>query len=127
MPNPSFDLCRLACSLFDNIFLEGISDEYNQKYIDSKCKKSEIANLINEWCKDDKDRNVLYTSEGDERYPEFKLYKMIARTVHKHKPKLQLERDIFNKFVVTKKTIRNNLRDKKVLLVDIDKIPKMYN
>jgi hypothetical protein len=127
LPNPSFDLCRLACSLFDNIFLDGVSDEYNQKSIDAKCRKSEIANLINEWCKDDKKRNVLYTSEGEERYPEFKLYKMIARTVHNHKPKEQLNRDIFNKYLVTKKSIRNNLRDKKVLFVDIDKIPKMYN
>ena len=32
----------------------------------------------------------------------------------------------FSKFVVSKKIIRNNLRDKNVLYLDIDRIPKMY-
>ena len=126
MPNFSFDLCRLACSVFDNIFTFNMSDDYSQKYIDMKCKKDEIANLINDWCKDDKGRNVLYTSDGEERYPEFKLYKMIARTVNNNLPHKQLEKSIFSKFVVSKKMIRNNLRDKNVLYLDIDVIPKMY-
>ena len=126
LPNFSFDLCRLACSIFDNIFTFNMADDYSQKYIDNKCKKDEIAKLVNDWCKDDKGRNVLYTSEGDERYPEFKLYKMIARTVNNCLPEKQLEKSIFSKFVVSKKLIRNNLRDKNVLYLDIDIIPKMY-
>ena len=126
MPNFSFDLCRLACSVFDNIFTFNMSDEYSQKYIDSKCKKDEVANLINEWCKDDKGRNVLYTSDGEERYPDFKLYKMISRSVNNCLPEKQLEKSIFSKFIVSKKMIRNNLRDKNVLYLDIDVIPKMY-
>jgi hypothetical protein len=126
LPNFSFDLCRLACSIFDNIFTFNMADDYSQKYIDNKCKKDEIAKLVNDWCKDDKGRNVLYTSEGDERYPEFKLYKMIARTVNNCLPEKQLEKSIFSKFVVSKKIIRNNLRDKNVLYLDIDSIPKMY-
>jgi hypothetical protein len=40
---------------------------------------------------DDKGKNILYTSDGEERYPNFKLYKMIARTVHNHTPENQLE------------------------------------
>ena len=90
------------------------------------CKKDEISNLINDWCKDDKGRNVLYTSDGEERYPEFKLYKMIARTVHNNLPHKQLEKPIFSKFAISKKMIRNNLRDKNVLYLDIDGLPKMY-
>ena len=31
-------------------------------------------------------KNILYKKNGDERYPDFKLYKMIARTVHNHTP-----------------------------------------
>ena len=126
MPNFSFDLCRLGCSIFDNVFTFNMADEYSQKYIDMKCKKDEIAKLINDWCMDDKGRNVLYTSEGDERYPEFKLYKMIARTVNNCLPEKQLEKPIFSKFIVAKKMIRNNFRDKNILYLDIDKIPKMY-
>ena len=53
---------------------------------------------LNEWTKDDKDRNVLYKKNGDERYPDFKLYKMIARTVHKHTPQAQLQGHFFDRF-----------------------------
>ena len=86
-PNYSFDLCRLGCSLYD-IF------EPNDN---SKVKK-----LIDEWCKDDKGRNILYKKNGEERYPDFKLYKMIARTVHQHTPKQQLTNDIFKSFITDK-------------------------
>jgi len=126
LPNFSFDLCRLACSVFDNIFIFNMADDYSKKYIDIKCKKDEVARLINDWCKDDKGRNILYTSDGEERYPEFKLYKMIARTVNNNLPHKQLEKSIFSKFSVSKKSIRNNLRDKNVLYLDIDMIPQMY-
>ena len=35
-------------------------------------------------------KNILYKKNGEERYPDFKLYKMIARTVHNHTPEAQL-------------------------------------
>ena len=127
IPNFSFDLCRLACSIFDNIFTFNMVEEYSQNYIDTKCKKDEIAKLINEWCKDDKGRNILYTSEGDERYPEFKLYKMISRTVNNNLPEKEIQKEVFKKYIVNKKSIKNNLRDKNVLLLDVDQIPKMYS
>jgi len=127
MPNFSFDLCRLACSIFDNIFTFNMIDDYSQNYIDTKCKKDEVARLINDWCKDDKGRNILYTSEGDERYPEFKLYKMISRTVTNNLPEKEIQKEIFQKYIVNKKSIKNNLRDKNVLLLDVDRIPKMYS
>ena len=53
---------------------------------------------------------------GDERYPEFKLYKMIARTVHLHTPLNQLEEPYFNKYVI--KDIVPN-----VDVIDIDVMP----
>ena len=34
--------------------------------------------MINDWLIDDKGRNILYKTDGEERYPEFKLYKMIT-------------------------------------------------
>ena len=37
---------------------------------------------------------------GRERYPGFKLYRMIARKVHNHTPQHQLNRACFQTFVV---------------------------
>jgi tRNA A-37 threonylcarbamoyl transferase component Bud32 len=104
-PNKSFDLCRLGCSLFD-YFVEDIEEQHDIK--------NPIANLIIEWTKDDKDRNILYKNNGEERYPEFKLYKMIVRTVHNHKPQDQIGKDIFKSFISSKKKI------KKQKVVNID-------
>jgi hypothetical protein len=110
-PNYSFDLCRLACSLFDII----VEDFDSVKDI-SKC--SPLVQLVNEWCLDDNGINVLYKTNGVERYPDFKLYKMIARHVHKHTPQNQLEKDIFKKFIVSKKKLSKTAK-----LFDIDALP----
>lgn len=98
-PNYSFDLCRLSCSLFD-FFVDEIED-YNKI-------KSPIIKIILDWCLDDESRNILYKSNGKERYPDFKLYKMIARTVHNHVPAKVLENEYFAKYVVYKKKISKN-------------------
>ena len=97
-PNYSFDLCRLACSIFDYV----VEDFQKIKNLES-C--SEITKLIVEWCLDDKGINVLYKNNGEERYPDFKLYKMIARCVHHHTPEAQLKRDMFKKFIISKSNI----------------------
>lgn len=112
-PNPSFDLCRLACSIFDYII-----DDFEEMKDLSKITDP-FKRLVFEWCLDDKGINMLYKNNGIERYPEFKLYKMIARCVHYHTPQAQLERpefDAFSKF---------NIGDIKNMdeVIDIDKIP----
>jgi len=66
--------------------------------------------LINSWCKDDYDKSVLYKSNGQERYPDFKLYKMIARTVNNLVPAEQLKQNVFKKYV--------SLSDAKVINID---------
>ena len=88
-PNPSFDLCRLACSIFDYII-----DDF-EEVKDLNNITDPIKRIIFEWCLDDKGINMLYKNNGLERYPEFKLYKMIARCVHNHTPQAQLERPEF--------------------------------
>lgn len=108
-PNPSFDLCRLATSLYD-FFIDDVSEEKN-----CKCP---IAKLIIEWCYDDDNKNVLYKSSGLERYPDFKLYKMIARKVHKHTPQNQLEQPIFLSYQVPKKKIQKTAK-----IINIDEMP----
>ena len=93
-------MCRLACSIFDYL----VDDIRDVKDL-SKCDI--ITRLIVEWCIDDNGINVLYKNNGADRYPDFKLYKMIARCVHKHTPQAQLNRPEFKKFEVTKEDIPN--------------------
>jgi hypothetical protein len=83
-PNYSFDLCRLGCSIHDFI----IEDK----------PRDELQKTIHRWCLDDKKASVLYKKNGDERYPDFKLYKMIAKTVHAHTPQNQLAFPFFSQF-----------------------------
>ena len=102
-PNYSFDLCRLGCALYDYLVDE---------------PKSKIKEIILDWIKDDKGRNILYKKNGEERYPDFKLYKMIARTVNKHVPVNVLSNAYFDKFIISKKEITAGMK-----LMDIDIIP----
>jgi len=81
--------------------------------------KNQIKQIIVEWCLDDKGINLLYKNNGDERYPDFKLYKMIARHVHNHTPQSQLERPEFSQFI-----IQNNNENE--IDINIDKIPILY-
>jgi len=112
-PNPSFDLCRLACCIFD-FFVEDVLDT---KQI---IKKNKIAALIYNWLLDDKGRNILYKNDGDERYPEFKLYKMIARSIHNAIPEKQISNELFQQFIITKKSI-----NKKTKILNFDLIPNL--
>jgi hypothetical protein len=110
-PNFSFDLCRLACSIFDYV----VDDLELIKNLDT-C--SPIIKLIVEWCMDDNSINVLYKNNGAERYPDFKLYKMIARHVHRHTPNAQLDRPEFSSFIVSNKTVT-----KFEQIINIDELP----
>jgi hypothetical protein len=125
-PNYSFDLCRLACSLYD-IICEDDTDSYSDESDNnSSCnvsddKNDKICLLIEDWCKDDKGRNVIYKTNGEERYPDFKLYKMIVRTVHNHNPEFQLKRELFSQYLISKNKIKKqNLSD----VMDIDNMSK---
>ncbi len=108
-PNYSFDLCRLACSIFDYLV-----DDLDEVKDIEKCDP--VKKLIVEWCLDDKGINLLYKNNGVDRYPDFKLYKMIARCVHRHTPQAQLERPEFKSFECTKKDIPTEV-------IDIDSLP----
>jgi hypothetical protein len=110
-PNFSFDLCRLACSIFDYLV-----DDFDMIKNINDC--SPLVQLIVEWCIDDNGVNVLYKNNGVERYPDFKLYKMIARYVHKHTPVAQLERKEFCKFIIPNKNI-----PKAEPIINIDELP----
>ena len=113
-PNKSFDLCRLACSLFDYFF-----DDIEEV----KHEKDFIALLIAEWCRDDKGRNMLYKNNGEERYPDFKLYKMIARSVHNHNPEDVIKHSLFEKYITTSKKLKKVKKDK---ILNVDGLPRYY-
>jgi hypothetical protein len=115
-PNYSFDLCRLASSVFDYLIddLDDVADL-------SKC--SAVVRLVYEWCLDDNGLNILYKSNGAERYPDFKLYKMIARCVHQHTPQEQLKRKEFMKYQISSK----HELSKVVGMMDIDKMADLSN
>jgi hypothetical protein len=83
-----------------------------------------IAKIVDEWCKDDNERNVLYKKNGEERYPGFKLYKMISRIAHKHTPDAQLDRPEFMKYSISSKELPQKMRSR---VMDIDKIPNLTN
>ena len=110
-PNYSFDLCRLGCSLFD-YFIEDI-DEIKEL-------KSPIKKAMVEWVFDDANKNILYKNNGAERYPDFKLYKMIARTVNKHTPQNVIKKPVFEKYLFAKKKINNQ-----AAIFNIDTLPVM--
>lgn len=114
-PNYSFDLCRLACSIFDYV-IEDLDD------INDLANCAPIVRIIYEWCLDDNKINILYKNNGQERYPDFKLYKMISRGVHNHTPQAQLERKEFSKFCVGKNIMQKV--DVKTI-VNIDAIPNL--
>ena len=113
-PNMSFDICRLGCSIFDFVF--------DDVPVIPEKEQSEIQKLILDWVCDDNGKNILYKSNGDERYPNFKLYKMIARNVHKHTPKDQLLRPIFKQFILNS---QEDILDMEIdtHIIDIDEIP----
>lgn len=104
-PNFSFDLCRLACSFYD--------------YFDEVTHLDKIKDIVEDWMADDKGRNILYKKNGEERYEDFKLYKMISRTVHNAIPKDQLSRDIFKQYIVSRK----NIKKKMDMVLKINEIP----
>tara|TARA_B100001287_G_scaffold252516_1_gene234543 strand:- start:1610 stop:3376 length:1767 start_codon:yes stop_codon:yes gene_type:complete len=117
-PHYGFDLCRLGCALYDELVEEEDEAEDNDK----QPRYDALSELVKGWCMDDKGKNILYKKNGVERYPDFKLYKMISRTVHNPTPQAQLDNPFFSEYVVTKKTI-----NKKAKIMNIDKIPSYVN
>ena len=111
-PNFSFDLCRLGCSIYDFIIDE---DENPEDFND-------LQKIVQLWCQDDYGKNILYKKNGEERYPDFKLYKMIARTVHNHLPETQLKHPIFKEF-----EIKHTEFNKSESCMDLDDLPVYVN
>lgn len=109
-PNYSFDLSRLGCSIYDILF--------ENENIDENTTLDDLQKIILKWVTDDNGKNILYKKNGEERYPNFKLYKMIARTVHHCEPAEQLKEPYFAQFLYVEET-----PDTLTEVIDIDVIP----
>jgi len=110
-PNPSFDLCRYAVSIFEALFpempienLEGaiLSQEGNWLVRETE---SPLWNLLWSWLLDKNGKNVLREENGDERFPDFDLYQHITENVTNVKPQDQLRRPIFSSYTVPAKSV----------------------
>jgi hypothetical protein len=124
LPNPSFDLCRLGCALFDMIMDEEDMASEDADADDDNKTRPEIMQIMLDWCLDDKQRNVLYKKNGEERYPDFKLYKMIARTVHNHTPQAVLAKPYFDKYILKgKKLSKFRGHELPTTYMNIDQLP----
>jgi hypothetical protein len=110
-PNPSFDLCRLAVSLFEALFPMKPEPKKGGVVLSSEPglvvreSKSHLYNLLWSWMVDDDGRNVLMEPNGRERYPDFDLYKVITQKVHNAVPRVQILRPIFDRYKVGKQSV----------------------
>jgi hypothetical protein len=104
-PNPSFDLCRLAVSLFDGLFSESPAEKEDGRILSKEADltiretNSELCNMLWEWLIDRNGQNVLINPDGSDKFPSFDLYKHIAREVKNAVPRAQLDRALFKKWV----------------------------
>lgn len=114
-PNYSFDLCRLSCSMVD-LFISDHADLSNT---------TPFSRFLLRLCQDDMGNHILYKKTGEERYPNFKLYKMISRTVHNHTPDNMLTLECFLKFVSTDPVTTHS---KQTVYINLDTlIPSIKN
>jgi hypothetical protein len=97
-PNKSFDLCRLATSIFEILYPE--PESYNPG-----CP---LFDLLDKWLKDKYGKSILFNSKGEERYENFDLYKVIARRVVSAVPKAQFSSPLFRIFMIPKEEIPHN-------------------
>lgn len=104
-PNKSFDLCRLACSLLRGLF--PTTPDFKPKAPlltkDGAWEVREtdhpLFNLVWSWLKADDGGNILETESGEEKYPGFELYSVVAATVHNAIPEEQFKKKMCDVFL----------------------------
>lgn len=115
-PNPSFDLSRLSISIIESLF--PIMPELKKKgkvlSIDSNIKKMEtvcpLYNMLWCWIVDTNGNNILVDEDGDEKYPDFTLYKVLASSMKSAIPLEQINNTAFNCFKIKKDDIPKGVK-----------------
>ncbi len=99
-PNMSFDLCRLAISMYESLY----------PFEEDEHESSPLASLLWSWMTDDDGASVLFDNGdyGFERFPGFELYIHIAAAVHGAVPADQFAAKPFSQFKWRGKEARQN-------------------
>jgi hypothetical protein len=103
-PNPSFDLSRLAISLFEHLFptkpeeVKGGEILSEEEGLLVRETVSPLYNSLWSWMVDDDDKNILMKPNGEERFPDFDLYTHIAAKIHNAIPAEQIHKAPFSQF-----------------------------
>jgi hypothetical protein len=103
-PNRSFDLCRLACSLIRSLFPENPEEKKNGKTLTKEENVivretvDPLFNMLWSWTKTNAGDSVFEGPLGEEKYPGFELYSIIADTCHNAAPENQLANPCFQKY-----------------------------
>lgn len=104
-PNPSFDLSRLAVSLFEAIFPTKPEEAESRRILSEeeglivRETVSPLYNMLWNWMVDDEDKNILMNPDSSERFPNFDLYIHIAAHCKNAFPDEQIYKEPFSKFV----------------------------
>jgi hypothetical protein len=102
LPNKSFDLCRLAVAILDTLWPERPATRQPQRVMTREPGRvtheteSPLWNLLWLWLTDRNGKNVLFSPDGNERYPNFNLYCAIARDAQNSVPAQQLTLPLFD-------------------------------
>jgi hypothetical protein len=107
VPNMSFDLTRFAVSCLEEIFPDQppkkkrspvkLSEEPGRTMWETT---SPLFNLLWNWLLTDKGENVLWDADDEDRYPDFRLYEVIARSCHNAVPSEQFSKEPFAAYKV---------------------------
>jgi len=105
MPNKSFDLSRLSCSLVRGLFPYNPEAKENPKVLTKEKgwnmyeTNHPLFNLLWSWLRGDNGSNILETQDGSEKYPGFDMYIEIAKQVHGAVPNAQLSHPAMKGFI----------------------------
>ena len=108
LPNMSFDLSRFAVSCLEEIFPDQptkkkrspikLSEEPGRTMWETT---SPLFNMLWNWLLTDKGENVLWDADDEDRYPDFRLYEVIARSCNNAVPSEQFSKAPFAAFRCT--------------------------
>ena len=100
-PNPSFDLCRLAVSMFDAVYPEQPPTKAPPTVMAKERGRityqteSPLYNLLWKWLTDDEGKSIIRKPDDSERFPDFDLYKHIARHAKNCIPREEIQSEYF--------------------------------
>ena len=100
-PSPSFDLCRLAVSMFDAVYPEQPPTKEPQVVMAKERGRityeteSPLYNILWKWLTDDEGKSIMRKPDDSERFPDFDLYKHIARHAKNSVPREEIQAAYF--------------------------------